>query len=446
MTMTTSGTPRAGLSGATLGFFVGFAAVALFGPTAHAFQQSMQLGPMAVALLVSAPALSGALLRIPFSAWADTTGGRRPFLVLLVLSAVGMGGLTVLVNVVAPAAFGPGCYPLLLALGLLSGCGIATFSVGVTQVSYWFPQQRQGRALGFFGGVGNLAPGLFSLVLPVALPSLGIATCYLVWLLFLVAGTALYAALGRNAWYFQLRDAGAAPAEARRAAAAAGQELFPAARLTDSLVASARSWKTWALVILYFTSFGGFIALTAWLPTCLQAAHGVDLVTAGLLTGGWSVLSSVVRAAGGAVADRLGGVATAVAALVGLAGGAALLVIADGLPLAFAAAALVAVAMGLNNAAVFKLVPQEVPQAVGGAAGWVGGLGALGGFAIPPMMAAFVVEGSAASYARGFSVFLVLAGGALVCALALRAARRPARTLPDLLPADAVAARDHIGR
>src|SRR5215831_10344455 len=88
------GTPRQGLTGATLGFFIGFAAVALFGPTAARFQQVMHLSPMAVGFLVAMPSLSGSLLRIPFSAWVDTTGGRKPFLVLLTLSVMGMAGLS----------------------------------------------------------------------------------------------------------------------------------------------------------------------------------------------------------------------------------------------------------------------------------------------------------------------------------------------------------------
>ncbi|MDE3197042.1 MAG: MFS transporter, partial [Acidobacteriota bacterium] len=70
------GTPSQGLFGATLGFFIGFAAVALFGVTASRFQEAMHLSPLAVACLVATPSLTGALLRIPFSAWVDTTGGR----------------------------------------------------------------------------------------------------------------------------------------------------------------------------------------------------------------------------------------------------------------------------------------------------------------------------------------------------------------------------------
>jgi len=65
--------------------------------------------------------------------------------------------------------------------------------------------------------------------------------------------------------------------------------------------------------------------------------------------------------------------------------------------------------MGIANAAVFKIVPQVVPQAVGGAAGWVGGLGAFGGFVIPPVMAFAVKDLGRPGYAIGFIVFVVLA-------------------------------------
>jgi NNP family nitrate/nitrite transporter-like MFS transporter len=65
--------------------------------------------------------------------------------------------------------------------------------------------------------------------------------------------------------------------------------------------------------------------------------------------------------------------------------------------------------MGVCNAAVFKVVPQVVPQAVGGAAGWVGGIGAFGGFAIPPAMAFAVRDLGSRGYSIGFVVFVFLA-------------------------------------
>jgi MFS transporter, NNP family, nitrate/nitrite transporter len=420
--MEPKGSPRGGLFGATLGFFIGFAAVALFGPTARRFQEVMELTPMMVGFLVAAPALSGSLLRIPFSAWVDTTGGRKPFLVLLGLSVVGMVGLTLVVWFLYPDHLTPALYPLVLFLGVLCGCGIATFSVGISQVSYWYPQRAQGKALAIFAGVGNVGPGLFSLLLPLALAAWGLGGSYLAWLALLAAGTILYFLLGQNAWYFQFRRAGEPKESAKRLAREQGQELFPAGSLADSLRISARVWRTWALVWIYFTTFGGFIALTAWLPTYWTSYFEVSVVTAGLLTGMYSVLTSLIRVLGGVISDHLreGGENTAILALFITMVGALVMTTTNQFELAVPGTLLLAVGMGICNAAVFKIVPQAVPQAVGGAAGWVGGLGAFGGFVIPPAMAFAVRDLGQAGYPIGFVVFVFLALFSLTMAWILK--------------------------
>lgn len=412
---TIKGTPKEGLFAATLGFFVGFAAVALFGPTATRFEEAMELSPLAVGFLVAMPALSGSLLRIPFAAWVDVTGGRKPFLVLLGAAVTGMAGLTAVVAFLYPANLA-GTYPLLLLLALLCGCGIATFSVGVGQVAYWFPEERQGMALAIFAGFGNLAPGLFSFLIPVALASIGLLGSYVAWLSFLALGTVLYALLGRNAWYFQLVRAGREPDAARTEAADHGQELFPAASLADSLRLSIRVWRTWALIIVYFTTFGGFIALTAWLPTYWTKFHGVELVVAGALTALYSLLTSLVRIVGGMLSDFLeeGGENTAILFLLVTLAGALVMTMAKDFELAVPGVVLLATGMGITNAAVFKMVPQAVPQAVGGAAGWVGGLGAFGGFVIPPTLGFAVRDLGERGYSIGFITFVFLALVSLV--------------------------------
>ncbi|MFQ5951808.1 MAG: nitrate/nitrite transporter [Candidatus Omnitrophota bacterium] len=402
------GSPKEGFWGATLGFFIGFAAVSLFGPAAAKFKDAMQLSPVMVGILVAMPSLSGSILRIPFSAWVDTTGGRKPFLVLLAFSIIGMLALSLVIFILYPDHLNVHFYPLLLLLGLLSGCGIATFSVGISQVSYWFPQKRQGTALGTYAGIGNIAPGVFSFLLPIALRGLGLGGAYLAWLIFLVAGTGLYFMMGKNAWYFQLRYQGASPDEAKNIAAKNGQEVFPAGSLTESLLLSARTRKTWILVAVYFTTFGGFIALTAWLPIYWKSFYNVTIVNAGFLTALYSILTSVIRIGGGVISDKFGGERTAILSLFVMLIGAILMTLSRNFRLSVFAEILMAVGMGVGNAAVFKLVPQKIPQAIGGAAGWVGGLGALGGFVVPPLMGSFVRISGINGYAQGFSVFIIL--------------------------------------
>jgi MFS transporter, NNP family, nitrate/nitrite transporter len=408
------GTPRQALVGAMGGFFIGFAAVALFGPTAERFKEVMDLEPIQVGFLVAMPALSGSLLRIPFSAWVDTTGGRKPFLVLLVLSVIGMAGLSLVVNLLYPERLHHGLYPLLLVLGVLCGCGIAIFSVGISQVSYWFPRARQGRALAIYAGIGNLAPGIFSIVLPIAIAGFGLSGAYIAWLSLLVVGTVAYGFTGLNAWYFQLRKRGFAVAEARRLAAQYGQELFPSASIAEGLRTSARKWRTWVLVCMYFSTFGGFVALTAWLPTYWTSYFAVGAMAAGALTALYAVLTSVIRILGGVMSDELhkGGENTAILGLLIMLNGAVLMTMTNQFEVAVPGVLLMAIGMGICNAAIFKMVPQEVPEAVGGAAGWVGGLGAFGGFVIPPIMGFAVRQHGEIGYPLGFITFLVLS---LVC-------------------------------
>ncbi|MDP4222128.1 MAG: MFS transporter [Bacteroidota bacterium] len=401
------GSSLRGLAGTTIGFFVGFASVALYGPTAVKFREAMDLSPFLVGLLVAFPSLSGSLLRIPFGAWVDTSGGRKPFLVLLVLSLLGLGGVTMLLNLTYPDNM-HGLYWLVLLSGLLSGCGIATFSAGIAQTSYWFPRKKQGFALGAYAGLGNLAPGLFSLILPFYLQRFGFISAYFAWFLFLLTGTVLYAVIGINSYYFQLRKAGKTEQQSRAEAFRMGQELFPSGNVRASLLNSARSGNTWSLMAVYFTTFGGFIALTAWFPTYWNELHGFVAVKAGIYTAVFSLLASLFRVIGGKLSDKYEGEPASLVSLVIVLISSCILTFSGSPAFCMTAVILLAIGMGVTNAAVFKLVPYYIPDAVGGAAGWIGGLGAFGGFIIPPVMGIIADKFGKAGYSAGFAVFIFL--------------------------------------
>lgn len=401
------GSPARGLAAATLGFFFGSAAISLFGPSATKLNEVMELSPSMLGLLVAIPTLSGSLLRIPFGASVDENGGRKSFLWLMVLSVIGLAGLSLLLTTHYPDNM-EGTYWLILLFGCLSGCGVATFSVGAGQTSYWYPKNKQGFALGIFGGFGTLGAGVFALILPVLLQSVGFVSAYHIWTAFMILGTILYAVISCNAYFFQYRTKGFNEDESKKMATEAGQELFPAGNMKQSLIISAKIPETWILVIAYFVTFGGFMALTAWLPTYWQKTHGLSATQAGLYTAVYACLAALLRIPGGSISDRIGGLKVSMFAIALLGFVSIIMAFSSNWILSGICTLVIAVAFGLNNAAIMKLVPVYVSKSVGGASGWVGGLGAFGGFVIPPVLGKVVDVMGITGYYRGFFTFTVL--------------------------------------
>jgi NNP family nitrate/nitrite transporter-like MFS transporter len=390
----------------TLAFFGGFAGVSAFGPIVSKLKVSLALSPLLMGLLAASPALSGSLLRIPFGAMVDRTGGKKPILILLALAAAGIAGIT-LMFWVYPAPF-PAQYPLFLLFGVLCGCGIAVFSVGIPSVSYWYPQKSQGSALAIYAGLGNLAPGMFALLLPYLVVSLGFTSSYVMWFGLIFVLVILVLVFMKDAPYFQYREMGI-EIDPDALLLACGEELVPSGTAMQSLRKAASDWRTWILTCLYFVSFGGFIALTVWLPTYWAELFAMSLVKAGGLTALYSLSASLLRVLGGFASDRLGGERVTLVSFIIVGIGALVMMLAAGSTgMAITGEVILALGMGFANAAVFKLVPKYSPAAVGGAAGIVGGLGAFGGFVIPPLMGLFVKINGVAGYAQGFGVFIGL--------------------------------------
>ena len=398
--------PREALTWSTVAFFGGFAGVSAFGPIIPTLKQTMTMSPLLMGLLAASPALTGSLLRIPFGAMVDRTGGKKPILILLSLAVFGVAGITLMFGLFPSPA--PVHFPFFLLFGILSGCGIAVFSVGIPAVSYWYPQKAQGSALAIYAGLGNLAPGLFAMLLPSMVVWLGFTTSYVVWLGFLVILAGLIFKYMQDAPYFQYREMGI-DIDPEALLLACGEELLPSGKAMESIRRAGSDWRTWILTYFYFITFGGFIALTVWFPTYWSESFAVGLVQAGMLTAVYSLSASLLRVLGGYVADNAGGEKVTLLSFFVIVIGALLMLLSrQSLSVAVAGMLLLALGMGFANAAVFKLVPKYMPAAVGGAAGIVGGLGAFGGFVIPPVMGIFVKYSGPAGYTQGFSVFLVL--------------------------------------
>lgn len=403
------GTPKLGLWTSTLGLFAGLTTIVLYGVAGPEFKESLALSGAMLGILLSSPHLSKALLRIPFGAWVDEVGGKKPFLVLLGCSIVGLAGLSALLFLYYPQNFDSSLFPFLLLFGLLGGAGGATFSVGIPKTSYWFPKSQQGYALGIYAGAGNIGPGVFNYLMPLLIGVWGLAGAYFGWFVFLVIATAVYAYFAVDSFYFQLIQQEVAPSEAKSISKELGQDVFPSGGTWESLRKSAKNRRTWVLVFLYTISFGGgFTALTAWFPTYWNLFHHADLQSAGLLAAIFTIYGSVIRIPGGKLSDLWGGEDVAALSFATMALGALVLTWSTTFYISFIGMMILGTGMGVANAAVFELVPKYIPDAVGGASGWIGGIGGAGTMIIIPALGFFVDTYGQIGYARGFILFVIL--------------------------------------
>ena len=179
---------------------------------------------------------------------------------------------------------------------------------------------------------------------------------------------------------------------------------------------SAKIPGTWLLTILYFVTFGGFLALTVWYPSFWREFYGLGDIQCGALTAGFSMFSALVRASTGSLADKFGGKKLCYVSMFLIVIGAIGMVFSRTFALSIIFTVFLSIAMGINNTAVFKMVPVYIPKAVGGASGWIGGIGAFGGFAFPPLMGMIAAKMGKEGYAWGFGIFLILA---IICLLIL---------------------------
>ncbi len=329
-------------------------------------------------LAISLPVLLGSVGRLPLGILADRLGGRPVFAATLVASIVPVFLLGLVDS-----------YPMLLVCGFLVGIALASFSVGVSFVSPWYPASRQGYALGVYGA-GNAGQAIASFGAPVVAAALGYRWGFWAW--------GVLAALVLVLWLLLARDA-----PKRAPPKGWGDYLRPLARP-----------RSWALSLYYFLTFGGFVAMALSLPVLLTEQFHLGKVDAGFRTAGFIALATACRPLGGVLSDRIGG-ARVLSVVFPITAVCALLMARPVMDTFTVGALGMAAAIGLGNGAVFKLVPEFFPTAVGSVTGLVGAAGGLGGF-FPPLVLGELKQ-QTGSYAPGFvclAVFALLCLGVLL--------------------------------
>ena len=348
------GEPARALWISTVAFTICFAVWTIFAIIGIRIKQQLGLSETQFGLLIGTPVLTGSLARILLGVWTERYGGRLVYTLTMLAAAAS----TFLLSYATT-------YAQMLIAGLGVGLAGGTFAVGIAYVSPFFPAQKQGTVLGIFGA-GNVGAAVTKFAAPFVLIAWGWQAVAEVWALVLAAMTVIF-------WLTTTDD----PAfRLRREGQAASKSLF-------GEFAPLKNLQVWRFSLYYFFAFGGFVALSLWLPRYLVGVYGFNLETAGMVAAAYSIPGSLFRALGGIASDKKGARSVMYATL--CVSAVATLI----LSFAIAPAPFIIVLfvlgffMSLGKAAVYKHIPAYYPQNIGAVGGVVGMMGGLGGFVMP---------------------------------------------------------------
>ena len=244
--------------------------------------------------LTALPALCGATLRIFYSFAVPIFGGRRWTAIStasLLLPALGIG--FAVQNPATP-------YEVMVMLALLCGLGGGNFASSMANISFFFPKDRKGFALGMNAGLGNLGVSVVQFVVPLVITAgvfgvfggdaqtvvkagestpMWLQNAGFIWVPF-IAVSALAAWFGMN----DLADAKAS--------------------FADQAVIFKRK-HNWLMCWLYIGTFGSFIGYSAGFPLLIKSQFpGVNALQYAWLG---PLVGALIRPLGGWLSDKVGG-------------------------------------------------------------------------------------------------------------------------------------------
>lgn len=380
--------PTKALIYSTVAMTVSFIIWSVFPPIAGQIQEQFQLSTLEKSVLIATPVLLGSIMRIPMGILTDRHGGRKVFT------------LTMLFLILPMVAAGfADSYAWMLICALFIGMAGTTFAISLTFVSRWYPPQSQGFILGI-AGLGNLGGAAANFLIPSISSAYGIP-----WVFFSLA---IMVAVMALVFHSFTKDP-PKPAEPKT--------------LKQSL-SVLKEKATWHLSIFYFLTFGGFVAFSVYLPTFLKDLFQLNAFDAGLRTAGFVLAATLIRPAGGYLADRFGSKRVLSVVFTGILAAALGLSFSLGHFVTFTVLCLlISLLLGLGNGAVFKMVPEVSSGNTGAVTGIVGAAGGVGGF-FPPIVLG-IVKDATGEYSLGFIFMVVFA---LACLILNYSALRPKQT------------------
>ncbi|MCY9784487.1 NarK/NasA family nitrate transporter [Nocardiopsis sp. EMB25] len=282
-------------------------------------------------LLLSAVALSGAVLRVPYTLATGLVGGRTWTVVSVSLLVVP----TVVAAVLVSRPETP--YPVLLALAATAGLGGGNFSSSMANINHFWPEHHKGLALGLNAGGGNIGVATVQFLGLAVLAVLGVhagRSLPLLFLPLLLLGVWV-------AWRFM-------------------DNLAPARARVRDQVRALRERHFWILSLLYVGTFGSFIGFGFAFGVLLQSEFGREPLEAASIAFLGPAVGSLVRPLGGWLADRLGGARVTILAFLGMALAGVLVVPTlawSDVGLFTAVFAVLFALTGLCNGSTYKMIP-----------------------------------------------------------------------------------------
>jgi NNP family nitrate/nitrite transporter-like MFS transporter len=353
-------------------------------------------------LLVAVPNLVGAALRIPYTVAVARFGGRNWTIISAALLLIPVTLLWYCVTH-PDLPFG-----VMLACAATAGFGGGNFASSMANISFFFPEQRKGLALGLNAAGGNIGVAIVQLVVPIVI-ALGVATgtrphlgtAALLWPPLIVAAAVC-------AWLFM-------------------DNLASAKATLRELLEPVRSQHTWVMCLLYIGTFGSFIGYSAAFGLLIKTQFtGVTVAHYAFLG---PLVGSLSRPVGGYLADRLGGarVTAWVFVAMGLMVAVLMATVGDGSFGTFLAAFLVLFALsGIGNGTTYRMIPAifvaesarewtdretallRGKRRAAAVIGLAGAVGAVGGFLIPLGFATSLNHGSIHTALAAFLAFYAL--------------------------------------
>lgn len=340
----------------TLSLMAGFMAWTIIAPLIPFMSQEFTIPESQKAIILAIPVILGSVLRIPLGYYANLIGARKVFLgsfifLLIPVFLLSMANSTT----------------MLMIAGLFLGIGGAIFSVGVTSVPKYFPKEKHGLANGIYG-MGNIGTAISAFFAPPLANAIGWSNTVKSYLIVM----ALFALLN-----FFLGDK---------------DEPKVKQPLMDQIKGVLPDYKLYLLSFWYFITFGAFVAFGLFLPNFLVNNFHLDKVDAGMRTGTFIVLATLLRPIGGVLGDKLRAMDVLKVVFVGLIIGAALLSINHQIFFFTTGCLIIAACAGLGNGLIFKLAPTYFSKQAGIVNGIVSMMGGLGGFFPPLVIAACVAN------------------------------------------------------